>query len=44
MQSRITMSALQSSGREAIKRWPMQWKVNLIVSINPEWWDLSLEL
>jgi len=24
----------------SIKRWPRQWKINLIVSINPEWRDL----
>jgi putative endonuclease len=28
----------------SIKRWPRQWKINLIVSINPEWRDLGLEL
>jgi putative endonuclease len=28
----------------SIKRWPRQWKINLIVSINPEWRDLGLDL
>ncbi len=26
----------------SIKRWPRQWNINLIVSINPGWYDLSL--
>jgi putative endonuclease len=28
----------------SIKRWPRQWKINLIMSVNPEWRDLSSEL
>jgi len=28
----------------SVKRWPRQWKTNLIVSINPAWRDLGLDL
>jgi putative endonuclease len=28
----------------SIKRWPRQWKLNLIMSVNPEWGNLSSQL
>jgi putative endonuclease len=27
-----------------MKHWPRAWKVRLILAMNPEWWDLYLDL
>jgi putative endonuclease len=38
-------SLIQARQRErSIKRWPRQWKVNLIERDNPQWEDLYLNL
>ena len=38
-------SIIQARQRErSIKRWPRQWKINLIERYNPQWDDLYLNL
>ncbi len=38
-------TAPEAIAREkAIKRWPRNWKIELIESMNPEWYDLARHL
>ena len=36
--------AYEMRREKQIKRWPRQWKINLIAARNPQWMDLSREL